>query len=138
MPTRQKKLLFWSLLIAGILGSGMILFQHVSNSSLKTSVPYASTRIIEVRALENQWTFEPRDIVIYEGEHIVLAIFNEDNYAHGFAVPALSINEFLPPKSEVQLEFTATKIGSFGVFCSVPCGEKHSSMTGRIIVEQAP
>lgn len=97
----------------------------------------ASGNIVEIdmRVLQNQWTFEPNNIRVKAGDTVRLHIFNEDSYDHGFALEAFGINRRLFPKRETTVEFVASKGGSFGFYCSVPCGEGHYDQTGILIVE---
>lgn len=90
---------------------------------------------IQMRVLENQWTFEPNDIHVKAGDTVRLHIFNEDTYDHGFALETFGVNRRLFPKRETTVEFVASKEGSFGFYCSVPCGEGHYDQTGVLTVE---
>lgn len=96
----------------------------------------ASGNVVEIqmRVLQDQWTFEPNDIRVKAGDTVRLHIFNEDTYDHGFALEAFGVNRRLFPKRETTVEFVASKEGSFGFYCSVPCGEGHYDQTGVLIV----
>lgn len=98
----------------------------------------ASGNVLEInmRVLENQWKWEPHIVQAKIGDRIILKIFNEDAYDHGFAIEAFGINKRLFPKRETKIEFLASKIGTFNFYCSVPCGEGHYQQTGQIIVTE--
>lgn len=93
-------------------------------------------RVIPIKILQNQWVFEPNIIEIQKGEQIILAIFNEDEYAHGLYIQEYGINEVLPPKAETQIALLGRTSGSFTFYCSVICGEGHARMQGKIIVQE--
>jgi cytochrome c oxidase subunit 2 len=99
---------------------------------------HATGNVLEInmRVLENQWTFEPDNIHIKPGDKVILHIFNEDSYDHGFAVEAFGVNRRLFPGRETTVEFVASKLGTFTFYCSVPCGEGHYDQTGLFIVEE--
>ncbi len=91
---------------------------------------------IEVRAKENRWIWEPADIRVKAGDLVKLKIFNEDNYDHGFAIEAFGINKRLFPRRQTDIEFIASRTGSFQYYCSVPCGEGHYEQIGTLFVEE--
>ncbi|OGF62226.1 hypothetical protein A2926_00225 [Candidatus Giovannonibacteria bacterium RIFCSPLOWO2_01_FULL_44_40] len=91
---------------------------------------------IEMRVKENEWQWNPAEIRIKAGDSVKLKIFNEDNYDHGFAVEAFGINKRLFPRRETQIEFTASRAGSFSFYCSVPCGQGHYDQVGTLFVEE--
>ncbi len=97
--------------------------------------PSGNVLEINMRVLQNQWTFEPNNIQVRPGDKVILRIFNEDTYDHGFAMEAFGVNRRLFPKRETVVEFVASKLGTFGFYCSVPCGEGHYDQTGVLIVE---
>lgn len=89
---------------------------------------------INMRVRENQWAWDPSEIRAAPGDRVILRIFNEDAYDHGFALEIFGINKRLFPKRETTIEFTASKEGEFNFYCSVPCGEGHYRQTGKFIV----
>ena len=91
---------------------------------------------IEMRAKENKWVWEPAEIHVKAGDLVKLKIFNEDSYDHGFAVEAFGINKRLFPGRETDIEFIASREGSFNFYCSVPCGQGHYEQIGTLFVEE--
>ncbi len=65
-----------------------------------------------------------------------LHIYNEDSYDHGFAIEAFGINKRLFPRRQTDIEFIASRAGSFQFYCSVPCGEGHYEQVGTLFVEE--
>jgi|SRR3989344_187238 len=98
----------------------------------------ASGRVIEIeiRAKENRWIWEPADIRVKAGDLVKLHLFNEDTYDHGFAIEAFGINKRLFPRRQTDIEFIASRTGSFQFYCSVPCGEGHYEQIGSLFVEE--
>ena len=90
---------------------------------------------ISIRIEKNQWNFNPKEIKVEAGDAVVLKIFNEDTYDHGFALEAFGVNKRLFPLRETSIEFVASKEGQFPFYCSVPCGEGHYRQRGLLIVE---
>jgi len=81
-----------------------------------------------------QYAWDPSVITAKKGELIRLIIHNAD-VQHGLVIPELNVlNIDIPPEGAV-IEFEASKVGTFVFFCSYYCGEDHSLMQGRIIVE---
>ena len=53
---------------------------------------------------------------------------------HSFYVPAFRVKQDVLPGRYTQLWFTATKLGSFPLFCAEYCGLDHSRMGGMVVV----
>ena len=97
----------------------------------------ASGKVVEIsmRVEKSQWNFNPEKMEVEAGDTVVLKIFNEDTYDHGFALEAFGVNKTLFPLRETSIEFVASKEGEFPFYCSVPCGEGHYHQRGVLIVE---
>ena|SRR3989339_370688 len=80
------------------------------------------------------WTFDPEEIRVKQNDKVKLIIKSID-VDHGFALPDFDVKVDLKPGIEQTIEFVATKKGEFTFFCSVFCGEGHSEMSGKLIVE---
>lgn len=87
----------------------------------------------EISLIARQWEFVPSTIQVQQGQAVRLVIKNQD-VDHGFRVPGLNIDQFLPAGETTTVEFTADQTGTFPFSCSVYCGQGHSQMTGEIIV----
>ena len=125
------------LIIAGGIGS-VFLFPKSQIHQEPDNLTEEPSRIIEIRTLKNQWRFSPAEVVVKKGETVTLKIYNEDNYPHGYTIPELNINTFLPPLTEEEVVFFAEEVGEFFSACSVPCGGGdvggHTTMVGIIKV----
>jgi len=89
---------------------------------------------IHMKILQDQWKWEPDTIRVNPGDRVVLHIFNEDAYDHGFAIDVFGVNKRLFPKSTTTVEFTPSIPGKFNFYCSVPCGQGHYDQIGTLIV----
>ena len=98
----------------------------------------ASGRIVNVdmRVLKDKWVWSPDTISAKAGDHVILTIFNEDDYDHGFALEAFGVNKRLYPNQSTKIEFDVSKVGTFGFYCSVPCGEGHYQQVGGFTGEK--
>jgi nitrous-oxide reductase len=54
---------------------------------------------------------------------------------HGFAIPAYNIECSIDPGEVINIEFTADRAGSFGMYCSEFCSALHLEMQGWFLVK---
>jgi cytochrome c oxidase subunit II len=92
------------------------------------------TSVVEIDMIAKQWDFTPSTITVQEGDEVKLNIQNVD-VSHGFALFEFGVNEQLIPGETTTVEFIADKAGEYTFFCSVPCGQGHRHMEGKLIVE---
>lgn len=88
----------------------------------------------EVMMTAKKYEFNPSTIRVKTGEHVKLVITALDK-EHGFKLEALHINEKLPKREPVTVEFTAPQPGTYPFECSHFCGLGHGKMKGELIVE---
>jgi cytochrome c oxidase subunit II len=67
------------------------------------------------------------------GQPIRLTMTSED-VIHSFYVPAFRVKQDVLPGRYTELWFTATKLGSFPLFCAEYCGLDHARMGGNVVV----
>lgn len=70
-----------------------------------------------------EWRYEPEEITIEQCDRVHLTVINEDNFDHGFAIDAFGVSQRLPADGRIEVEFTATKSGTFPFYCSVSCSD---------------
>lgn len=97
---------------------------------------YKDIKEVSIRVLAGKWEWSPKAISAKLGDKIVLKIYNEDNFFHGFALDAFNINKKLDPKKETTIEFIINKTGRFNYYCSIPCGEGHYNQKGEFNAEE--
>jgi cytochrome c oxidase subunit 2 len=59
-----------------------------------------------------------------------------EDVIHDFFVPAFRVKKDVLPGRYTSLWFTATKVGTFHLFCAQYCGAFHAGMIGSIIVQE--
>lgn len=118
----------------GIILSGFIYQAYYRPASITRIESTGKTVLINMRVIKNQWKWDPSVIKVQPGTKLVLNIYNEDTYDHGFAIDVFGINRRLFPQTTTVVEFTPSLHGKFNFYCSVPCGEGHYDQIGTLIV----
>jgi cytochrome c oxidase subunit 2 len=99
---------------------------------------------MEIFVVGKQWMWklqhpegqrEINELHIPVGQPIRLTMTTED-VIHSFFIPAFRVKHDVVPGRYTQLWFTATKVGTYHLFCAEYCGNQHSGMTGWIHVMQ--
>lgn len=68
-----------------------------------------------------EWAFEPEEITLEQCDRVHVTVINEDNFDHGFAIDAFGVSQRLPANETIEVDFVATKAGTFPFYCSVSC-----------------
>lgn len=68
-----------------------------------------------------EWAFEPEEITVDQCDRVSVTVINEDNFDHGFAIDAFGISQRLPANGTIEVDFVASKSGTFPFYCSVSC-----------------
>ena len=139
MAIDNRVLIAIGIIVVLVIFLGIYRFQQVSTSQImktteSTKEENQNLQVREIRVRAFQFSFDPKEIRVKEGERVRLIITSED-VPHGFSLPDFGINEYLAPGKETIVEFTANKKGTFEFRCSVFCGTGHSNMRGVLIVE---
>ena len=90
--------------------------------------------VVEVEIKASNWKFEPGLVEVNLGDKVELHLESTEG-THGIAIPEYRIGERLEPGKDVHVEFIADEKGTFGFYCSVPCGNGHSGMNGILVVK---
>lgn len=77
-----------------------------------------------------EWTFEPETITLEQCDRAHVIVINEDNFDHGFAIDAFGVSQRLPANGRINVEFVASKAGTFPFYCSVSCGSSKDAQFG--------
>ena len=89
---------------------------------------------IHIRTHENGG-FEPKKIVVKQGETVRLRLLSED-VSHGFIIGELGIDAGkIEPGKPVVVEFKPDKLGEIGFVCSIVCSPSHTKLRGTLVVE---
>ncbi len=93
--------------------------------------PY--TNVIEINMTAKQFGFDPGSVTVKKGDRVRIRITSLD-IDHGFAISAYGIDRKIAGGTTEVIEFTADKEGEFDFVCSIPCGELHRMMKGKLVV----
>ncbi len=126
----MKNKIIIGMLIIGlvfIVGCGQTLTPIVESEVQPTG------EVKEFDIIAKNWEFTPSTIEVNLGDKVELHVESIEG-THGFALSEFGINERLSPGEDVHINFIANKKGTFGFYCSVPCGSGHGGMRGQLIV----
>ena len=84
--------------------------------------------IKEFRIDASRFEYSPNEIKVKQGDVVKIFIENSDGF-HGIRIPDLDI------KGNDNVEFIAEEKGEFIWYCNNYCGEGHTRMKGKLIVE---
>lgn len=99
----------------------------------------------DVYVVARQWMWDIRypdgrrdhnRVHVAVGQPVKLVMTSED-VIHSFYVPALRMKQDVVPGRYVTLTFTATRPGTYPLYCAEYCGTKHSAMLGTLVVQPA-
>lgn len=90
-------------------------------------------RVIEVTA--EDWAFAPEMVSAKKDEKVVLRITSASG-GHGLGIPDLGLNVKIPEGQTVDVLLPTDKVGTFGGFCSVPCGKGHKDMHLSVVISE--
>jgi nitrous-oxide reductase len=82
-------------------------------------------------------TFTPDIIEVKKGDKVRVHLTNIEqtpDATHGFAIPEYNVSMSLDAGETATAEFTATKPGSFSMYCTEFCSALHLEMQGWILV----
>lgn len=139
---KSQVLLFVTFLLLIVGGVFLFKSQRVTSPKIENKRGFVPTNnqpvdnrpIKEVFITAKQWQFDPNEIKVKMGEKVRLKIKSVD-VEHGFSLSAFGIDKTISPGKETVIEFVADKKGEFPFFCSIFCGEGHSGMRGKLVVE---
>ena len=98
------------------------------------STPIESTGSIkEFEIIAYQFGYEPDRITVDEGDTVRIKLTARD-VAHGFSIPEFGVNARADPRTPANIEFVASKAGTYSFKCSVPGGSGHKDMSGTLEV----
>jgi heme/copper-type cytochrome/quinol oxidase subunit 2 len=88
-------------------------------------------RVIAIDA--SQFSFDPGTVVVNRGDRVTLALRSTD-VVHGLYLDGYDISVTADPGQPASLTFVADRPGAFRFRCSVPCGDIHPFMIGKLRV----
>ena len=137
-----KKTAYRTLFFAFIALGGIFLLygtvRVVSTAMPETGTPETE---ISLRVVEHRWQWDPDYIEVRQGARVRVYIENEDPIDHGFAIREFGVDQRVPARGNVTVDFVADRAGEFEFFCSVYCGPGHFDQKGTLVVlgtDEAP
>lgn len=96
----------------------------------------------EINVIGQQWSWQMQyahgktltnELYVPRGTPVRLVMTSKD-VLHSFFIPAFRNKQDTIPGQFTELRFTATKTGSYDIFCAEYCGTAHSKMIGKVHV----
>jgi cytochrome c oxidase subunit 2 len=127
----------WSLALLAIF---MVIFGWGTVVYVRMKKP--AEHALEISVIGKQWmwkTQHPGGQREINGLHVpvgvpVKLVMTSQDVIHSFGVPAFRIKQDVLPGSYSTQWFTATRVGTYHLFCQEYCGTNHSSMRGFVYV----
>ncbi len=117
---------FFLALAAGTLGLSLSLVLPISASAAPSPQPITITASTE-------GMFSPAEITVHAGQPVELKLVGKSG-VHGITSTTLGIPDTtIMPGSTKTVTFTPSKVGTYTLYCSIPCGANHSKI--EIIVK---
>ena len=93
----------------------------------------------EINLKATRYFWEPREIIVNEGERISLTIATVD-IPHGFEIegfniPGYDFNTKIVKGKPITVQFDAIEKGSWDILCTIYCGAGHGSMKAKFIIK---
>lgn len=128
-------------IIFAAIGGGLYFLQKSREKAKLTEPPNAQaiqptgeTKEFNVRSFN--FGFDPPTIEVNAGDKVRI-ILTSDDIPHGLAINEFMVNKRVDPSPSepTVIEFLADKKGEFSFYCSIPCGDGHLDMKGKLIVK---
>ncbi|RAP31999.1 cytochrome c oxidase subunit II [Candidatus Marinamargulisbacteria bacterium SCGC AG-414-C22] len=119
----------------------MIIFYWGFKDYLKLTIAPENSLEIHVEGQMWAWNFSypqfgaesPEDLYVPLNEPVKLVMYSKD-VLHSFFIPNFRVKRDVVPNRYSNLWFEATKEGSFQIFCTEYCGDRHSNMLANLHV----
>jgi cytochrome c oxidase subunit 2 len=115
--------------LAGGLTLALVLLALLAPLPTRAGAP--QVRNIHVTA--SQWDFEPGTVQVNRGDTVTIDLESVD-VVHGLFVDGYEIRTVAEPGRPGTLTFVADRDGAYHFRCSVPCGNLHPFMIGKLVV----
>lgn len=90
-------------------------------------------RVFHIQA--SQFAYSPAVLSVNPGDRVTIELASMD-VVHGLSVDGYDIEITSDPGHTARLTFVASRPGSFRFRCTVPCGNMHPFMVGKLQVGQ--
>ncbi len=129
----MNKYLILGIVVIAIIGGGVA---YKSATDTDNCTPDLGKDVVmTVVSKKLEWKFEPEEISVGKCDRVKLTVVNEDNFDHGVAIDAFGISQRLPANGSINIDFVASKEGTFPFYCSVSCSDSASTggLTGGVV-----
>ena len=110
---------------------GALLFVQMSRPDPNAMEIYVTGRQWMWKAQQPSGQWENNELHVPVGQPVTLNLTSID-VIHDFSVPAFRTKQDAVPGRYTTLSFTATKAGTYNLFCAEYCGTGHSRMIGSV------
>ena len=131
--------IIWSVIPLGI---ALVMFGWGAQVYFTNSTPPQDAMEVYVTGKQWMWKLqhpegqrEINELHVPVGRPVKLVMATED-VIHSFYVPAFRVKQDVVPGRYTTMWFTATKPGTYHLFCAEYCGNQHSGMIGWIYAMQ--
>lgn len=99
------------------------------------TLPEGKKTVVEVTVTGKDFSFEPKDVTVHEGDVVTVTFKNEGHMMHDWVVEGENIATKTVNGGQADvIQFVAPKKGSYETFCSVSSHRK-MGMVGKLIVQ---
>jgi heme/copper-type cytochrome/quinol oxidase subunit 2 len=91
----------------------------------------AQERHIDLTA--RRFEYDPGTVRVNRGDTVIIKL-QADDVVHGLYIDGYDVSTQAEPGQPGELKFVADRTGAFHIRCSVPCGNLHPFMIGKLIV----
>lgn len=125
-PAKLSPFKRWGWIILAVTGALLILFAPLP-------LPGAAPTDRHIRIEASMFQFTPGEIQINPGDRVTVNLVSTD-VVHGFSLDGYDFELKADPGQTATGTFVANKAGIFRFRCSVPCGNLHPFMIGKLQV----
>jgi cytochrome c oxidase subunit 2 len=130
--------LFWTIVPTILV---VFIFYAGVQDYVAARTPYQSGYEIQVTGQKWKWMFtyangynSTEELHVPVGEHVRLLMRSED-VIHSLFIPAFRMKMDVVPGRYSQMSFVPTQVGTYPIFCAEYCGDNHSGMLAKLVVE---
>jgi len=124
----MNKFVIVGIILVVIVAGGLVF--NILSDNLNCEPGQGSDKHFDIVSKRLEWAFEPEEITVEQCDRVSVTVINEDNFDHGFAIDAFGVSQRLPANGRIDVEFVATKGGTFPFYCSVSCSDSAASTFG--------
>lgn len=90
-----------------------------------------ATRTATITSSGGSAGFQPDSFTTDKGDTMVVMVRNATTTEHGFSIAGQGVSEVVPPGETLEVRFTATRAGTFRIFCQLHEDHRTATLTVR-------